>query len=182
MGLITSTISNTMRALKFLREAETRGKELNDAEKLALKQGIERAQRGLREASDAESPYAMSERSRHHNGFNPAKPESQVASTTNPLNPPARQVRHRIGPPKNNLLGSEGEDQGEPIRLASGEVAFQQSASFSNQYQPPLDPDHEYASRSDQPARLPEIPKLPTFRNWLIRRMPVQCPASVAYL
>ena len=32
------------RALKFLREAETLQKQLNDAEKLALKQGIERAQ------------------------------------------------------------------------------------------------------------------------------------------
>src|SRR5262245_25734730 len=53
------------RALKFLREAEVRQKELNDAERLALKQGIERAQNGLRAASDAESPYALSERSRH---------------------------------------------------------------------------------------------------------------------
>ena len=31
------------RSLKFLREAETRKKELNEAEQLALKQGIERA-------------------------------------------------------------------------------------------------------------------------------------------
>jgi len=110
------------RALKFLREAETRVKELNDAEKLALKQGIERAQRGLREASNAESPYAVSERSHHRNGFNPAKPESQVASNTDSLNPPARKPSTNRSS-QNNVLGSEGEDRGEPIRLASGEAA-----------------------------------------------------------
>ena len=44
------------RALKFLRDAESRQKELNDAEKRALKRGIERAQRGLREAADADVP------------------------------------------------------------------------------------------------------------------------------
>jgi len=110
------------RALKLLREAETRQKELNEAERLALKQGIERAQRGLREASDAESPYAISERSRPRNGFNPAKPESSVASNTDPLNPPVRKPRTNRSP-KTNLLASDGEDQGEPIRLASGETA-----------------------------------------------------------
>ncbi|MFI5454346.1 MAG: hypothetical protein ACHRXM_02745 [Isosphaerales bacterium] len=114
------------RALKFLREAETRQKanpkELNATEMLALKQGIERAQRGLREASDAESPYARSERSRPCSGFNPAKPESSIASNTDPLNPPTRKPGTNRSP-KTNLLASDGEDQGEPIRLASGETA-----------------------------------------------------------
>jgi len=40
------------RALGFFREAETRQVELTDAERLRLRQGIERAQRGLREAAN----------------------------------------------------------------------------------------------------------------------------------
>ena len=64
------------RALKFLRDAEARVNqqkslkvkkellELSDAEVLVLKQGIEAAQRGLRKASNAESPYALSDQSR----------------------------------------------------------------------------------------------------------------------
>ena len=45
------------RALKFLRQAESRKDELNDAERLVLKQGIESAQRGLREAADGWIPH-----------------------------------------------------------------------------------------------------------------------------
>src|SRR3954447_9219482 len=67
------------RALKYFREAETRQKELNEAERLSLKQGIERAQRGLREAVGSETPYALSKRSRRAGGFAAAKPDSQVA-------------------------------------------------------------------------------------------------------
>ena len=44
------------RALKFLREAESRKNELNDAERLVLKQGIESAQRGLRQAAERGFP------------------------------------------------------------------------------------------------------------------------------
>ena len=83
------------RALKFLRDAEARineqktrtdqrGRkvplELNSAEMTALRQGIESAQRGLRRASNAESPYALSERSRPGNGFAPATPSSRLAA------------------------------------------------------------------------------------------------------
>ena len=46
---------------------------------LALKQGIEAAQRGLRRASDAESPYALSDQSRPGNGFTPARPATRLA-------------------------------------------------------------------------------------------------------
>lgn len=49
-------------ALKYLREAESRQKELSEPEKLALKQAIERAQRGLREAVGSQTPYALSQR------------------------------------------------------------------------------------------------------------------------
>ena len=51
------------RALGFFREAEARQAELNDAERLRLKQGIDRAQRGLREATNgvnSEPAYARS--------------------------------------------------------------------------------------------------------------------------
>ena len=67
------------RALKFLREAETRKDELTNAEKQVLQNGIEAAKRGLRQAAGAESPYALSERSRNRNGFSPAKSETYVA-------------------------------------------------------------------------------------------------------
>ena len=63
------------RALKYFREAEIRQKELNEAERLSLKQGIERAQRGLREAVGSETPYALSKRSRRAGGFAAAKPD-----------------------------------------------------------------------------------------------------------
>ncbi len=49
------------RALKYLREAETRQPELSVAERQALKQGIERAQRGMREAvGGSNRSYALS--------------------------------------------------------------------------------------------------------------------------
>ena len=49
------------RALKYLREAETRQSELSDAERRTLKQGIERAQRGMREAvGGSNRSYAIS--------------------------------------------------------------------------------------------------------------------------
>ena len=67
------------RALKFLREAEAREKELTAAERQQLKQGIEQAQSGLRAAADAATPYALSDRSRHRSGFTPARPEAETA-------------------------------------------------------------------------------------------------------
>ena len=149
------------RALKFLREAETRGKELNDAEKLALKQGIERAQRGLREASNAQSPYAVSERSGHRNGFNPAKPDSQVVSNTDPLGRPARRS-DTDRPSKNNVMGSEGEDQGEPIRLASGEVASNDQPLSQSDNSSRSTRTRAKLLGAEQPVRMPEIPKLPS--------------------
>ena len=70
------------RALRYLREAETRQKELNDAERRALKQAIERAQRGLREAVGSEAPYALSRRSHRAGGFAPAKPDTAIAAAS----------------------------------------------------------------------------------------------------
>ena len=68
------------RALKYLREAETRQKELSNTEKLTLKRAIEQAQRGLREAVGSHTPYALSQRTRRPGGFSPAKPDKQIAA------------------------------------------------------------------------------------------------------
>jgi len=68
------------RALKFLRDAEAKEKELSASERQELKRGIERAQAGLRAAADAGgAPYALSDRSRRRNGFSPARPEPATA-------------------------------------------------------------------------------------------------------
>jgi hypothetical protein len=104
------------RALKYLREAETRQKELSNSERLTLKQAIERAQRGLREAVGSQAPYALSQRTRRPGGFSPAKPDTQIA------------VRPSIAPtqgkePLVRTLNREGDDQGQPIRLTGGEIA-----------------------------------------------------------
>ena len=76
------------RALNFLREAEasvTEQKsrkvqiELNDAEVTALKAGYRVRPAGLRRASDADSPYALSDKSRPATVSCPAKPSTQLA-------------------------------------------------------------------------------------------------------
>ncbi|MGO9471264.1 MAG: hypothetical protein ACLQIB_09985 [Isosphaeraceae bacterium] len=150
------------RALKFLREAESRQKELNNAEKRALKQGIERAQRGLRAAADgdAASPYAISERSRRRNGFTVAKPEVQVAADPNP-------ARGSGQPADARRLGSEPDDQGEPIRLTSAEdhsaqaVAQDRAAMGETSNQAPRTSRQSKARHTS----LPEIPKIPDFTS-----------------
>jgi hypothetical protein len=105
------------RSLKFLREAETHQKELNDAERLALKQGIERAQRGLREPSETEDAYAVSDRSRPRRGFSPARPENGVAATDGKPLHDSGHVRRAT----QSTMHSEADDQGEPIRLTSSD-------------------------------------------------------------
>jgi hypothetical protein len=152
------------RALKFLREAESRQKELNDAEKTALKQGIESAQRGLRNATDAEAPYALSDRSRPRNGFAPAKPETRVAATNDRMNPPSRQAE-TSPPSQNNLVENEGDERGEPIRLASSEAPIGDQAPETNSSPRSTnseDPGATASSGADQPRSMPEIPRIPT--------------------
>ncbi len=104
------------RALKYLREAETRQKELSSTEKLTLKQAIERAQRGLREAVGSQTPYALSQRTRRPGGFSPAKPDKQLAAKSSIAPAQDRELFARIP-------NREGDDQGQPIRLTGGEVA-----------------------------------------------------------
>ena len=110
------------RSLKFLRETETRQDELNGAERLLLKQSIEKAQRGLRQAADTESPYALSDRKRGRNGFSAAKSETRIAGQTQPdrSRMPARQAIVNRSTP-NHVAASDLDDQGEPILLASGD-------------------------------------------------------------
>ena len=161
------------RALRFLREAESRinqqksakgQKELNDAEVLALKQGIEAAQRGLRRASDAESPYALSDQSRPSNGFTPAKPATQIAANS----PQTKSTNRRpkaTPPAPPSVLGGEGDDHGEPIRLASGETPIGDQPAVANPGPHATDNTKATAiahSESEEPTAIPEAPQIPT--------------------
>ena len=146
------------RALKYFREAETRQKELNEAERLSLKQGIERAQRGLREAVGSETPYALSKRSRRAGGFAAAKPDSQIAVASSS----SAQPRSAGATPR--ITNREGDDQGEPVRLARAEIASTTTAASAAVASPepiPGEMPKPLPLASDQPAQLPEIPKLP---------------------
>ncbi len=73
------------RALGFFREAESRQIELNDTERLQLKQGIDRAQRGLREASNGvkgEPAYARSGPRRRPGALTLATPAATAPART----------------------------------------------------------------------------------------------------
>jgi hypothetical protein len=151
------------RALKFLRDAETHKRELNDAEKLALKQGIESAQRGLREAADAEAPYALSERTARPRGFVPAKAEERVASSGGVK---ARQTRpSRVS--ESDDLGGESDDRAQPVRLTSADVPNGGSLAPTSANSPAELPPASYQqppanvqSVPAEPASMPVIPKL----------------------
>ena len=88
------------RALKFLREAEAKQKELSAREVQELKRGIDRAQAGLRAAAEADAPYALSDQSRRRNGFTAARPEAEtaVAARTGSTDPAARTGARRDRP------------------------------------------------------------------------------------
>ena len=144
------------RALKYFREAETRQKELNDAERLSLKQGIERAQRGLREAVGSETPYALSKRSRRAGGFAAAKPDSQIAVASSL----SAQPRSAAATPR--IADREGDDQGEPVRLARAESQArrrQPSAAVASPEPIPGEMPKPLPLASDQPAQLPGDPQ-----------------------
>ena len=121
------------RALKFLREAETRindqktrkvQMELNAAEVTALKQGIEAAQRGLRRASNAESPYALSDKSRPANGFTPAKPSTQMAARSSKTT--TRTAKAAPVAPR-DLLGSDDRRSGPACPIGEWRKATKRS-------------------------------------------------------
>ena len=163
------------RALKFLRDAEARVNqqkslkvkkellELSDAEVLVLKQGIEAAQRGLRLASNAESPYALSDQSRPRNGFTPAKPATQIADNNQTQ---SRNHTPKATPPAPpGLLGGDGDEQGEPIRLASSETPISDQPTTANSVPHVTDNTKASAlahSESEEPTATPETPQIPT--------------------
>jgi hypothetical protein len=105
------------RALKFLREAERRQRELTSAEVRTLKQGIERAQRGLREAVGSETPYALSKRTRRPGGFSVA---SRSATSTRAKADPQTITASATAPAlPEDEPDALTEPQGEPIQLAA---------------------------------------------------------------
>ena len=151
------------RALKFLRQAESRQDELNDAERQVLKQGIENAQRGLRETADADSPYALSEQSRERSGIRPAKPKTLLSGRTDRTKAPGRDPRVKR-PIPSNLAANDADDQGEPIRLASGETAVDDPDTQKADTSRLTQADGANPGRAqdyDRPRTFPEIPKLP---------------------
>src|SRR5262249_14322392 len=66
------------RALKFLRDAEAREKELSVAERQELKRGIEQAQAGLRPAAGSTTPHPLTDPPKRPSGFPPPPPHSQT--------------------------------------------------------------------------------------------------------
>ncbi len=113
------------RALKFLREAEAKQKELTAPEILALKQGIEAARNGMRSGADAVASYALSEQSRRRPGFTAARPEIAVAQRTDPVGPSSR-TKARPAP---SAFPGMDEGPGDPIRLTSAQSTVDDSAA-----------------------------------------------------
>jgi hypothetical protein len=152
------------RALKFLREVETRKDELNDAEKLILKKGIETAKRGMRQAAGAESPYALSDSARNRNGFSPAKPESSIASLSERPQAAPRKLVAKQAKRTSSFATNDADDRGEPILLASGDAAPSNSSSGSQvaARSTQVDSALSVVNRdADRPRQFPDIPKLP---------------------
>ena len=132
------------RALKFLRDAEGREKELSATERQQLKRGIEQAQGGLRAAADAAVPYAIGLNSRlaapewiHRrpcrnprpsSPIGPARPARRAAPRRVPAARavPARGRSRLVGAAVTVAAASSGagritadDTPGEPIRLTS---------------------------------------------------------------
>lgn len=149
------------RALKYLREAEAQQVQLNDAEKLRLKQGLEKAQRGLREAVGSQKPYALSNRPHRAGGFSPAKPETRLAAASS-----APQGQSTL-PPLQATRNREGDEVAEPIRLVGAEMPAQPPAAPPQNPEPgaTTSPSHQaapdpQAAQGDQAGPLPVLPGL----------------------
>ena len=101
------------RALVFFREAERRQKELTDVERIKLQQGIERAQRGVREKAigvKGEPAYARSGGQRRPGGLALARPAGSLA--------PASAVAAKA--PAQPRSADTPRYEREPIQLAGG--------------------------------------------------------------
>ena len=117
------------RALNFLREAEKRQSELSDAERQSLKQGIERAQRGMREAvGGSNRSYAISGSRR----------AGAIALAPSPRDPKAPATAPAVPP--------------EPIQLTSG------ASSARAKGEPPCRPSRPTARSPPAPAARPPSP------------------------
>ncbi|QEH38059.1 hypothetical protein OJF2_66550 [Aquisphaera giovannonii] len=155
------------RALKFLREAENRQRELSEPEKRTLKQAIERAQRGLREAVGAESPYAVSQRPRRTGGFAPARTTSQLARVRMPdvpgeKAPATASLAQGAEQGKARTPSREGDDRGDPIRLAGAEVVDATPGGAPSPAGPEASAEPAAtAGPGDQPAMLPLADETP---------------------
>ncbi len=103
------------RALLFFREAERRQKELTDVERIKLQQGIERAQRGVREKAmgvKGDQAYALSGGQRRPGGLALARPAGSLApASAVAANAPARSQPASARTPVY---------EPEPIQLAGG--------------------------------------------------------------
>ena len=161
------------RALKFLREAEARitdqksrkvQMELNDAEVTALKQGIETAQRGLRRASNAEIPYALSDKSRPTNGFTPARPSNKLTARGKQPNVTTRHAKAPAVAPQNSLIPDGDDDGGQPVHLASGERTVSDQPTELNPSPRPAGNTNSLSLGSVDtkgPMSMPETPQIP---------------------
>ena len=160
------------RALKFLRETEGRKDELNRAERLLLQKGIESAQRGLREAANVKSRYALSERSHEQIGFSLARPVKE--GLRQPGNSQILTSKSVVYQARNarSTSNTESDEHGEPIRLASSDTA----QSTSN----PVNPNSTSAGKSNNNSPLPRpdanppmpFPEIHEISNLLPLRVP----------
>jgi len=170
------------RALKYLREAETRQKELSNSERLTLKQAIERAQRGLREAVGSQAPYALSQRTRRPGGFAPAKPDTQVAARPSIT---SSQGRDSLAQTPNR----EGDDRGQPIRLTGGELdgtlpspapASDPPVSISSAMAQPLSIAADQPSQPSSTSKLPATSSSPQTIAEKLTRITAPLPQAAA--
>jgi hypothetical protein len=177
-GLDYLSYGEYRRALKFLRETESRKNELNDTEKLVLQKNIENAQRGLREAADMDTPYALSDRAANRNGFSSAKPDTSTARQHNWPSVPAQRkpMLNEANEPRSTVKNSD--DQGEPIRLARGDDDSI-AASSHNPVVPKLSRTKNDVD-TDRPRQFPEILALP--KNSQELRKPGTDPSSTTEL
>ena len=154
------------RALKFLREAEIRNAELNDAEKLVLTRGIETAKRGIRQAAATEFPYALSERSGNRNGFSPAKSESSVPGGTNRSEMPPRKSILERSNGLTNSAAKNAADHEAPIILASGDAALINASSDNRVPTRSIQSDGKRPVVRHDSAQPQPFPDVPNFSNY----------------
>ena len=159
MGSITSTTSNTNGPSSFCaRRRPTpaqRSRGTQRSREARAQAGHRARQRGLREAADAESPYALSDRSQPSQWISPRPSPSPSRLHNESADHPTRQGELSSRDTQPSVLGSDGDDQGEPIRLASGEFGCQRHRFTAAQLQPSVPPSRK--AHIDQPERIRSV-------------------------